>query len=84
MYVCVCPLSLTSEAIRYVGLEDNVAEHSGEREGIVALVPQRDVSVASLQAVQRQDPLTNKLIIVIIHSDPQHSQVRQDDLCSDR
>lgn len=77
MCVSVCvPVPLTSEAVRHVGLEDDLAEDGWQRLGLVALVPQRDVAVASLQAVQRQDALANQLVVVVVHGNAQHCQIR--------
>lgn len=73
--VRVCVL-LTSEAVGHVGLEDDLAEDGGQRQGLVALVPQRDVTVAGLQAVQWQDALANQLVVVIVDGDTQHRQIR--------
>lgn len=74
MSVCVCVL-LTSETVWHVSLEDDLAEDGGQREGLVALVPQRDVTVASLQTVQRQDALANQLVVVIVDGDAQYCQI---------
>lgn len=75
--VCVCvPVPLTSEAVGHVGLEDDLAEDGGQRQGLVALVPQRDVTVASLQAIQRQDALANQLVVVVVDGDAQYCQIR--------
>lgn len=71
---------LTSEAVRHVGLEDDLAEDGGQRERLVALVPQRDVAVAGLQAVQGQDALADQLVVVVVDGDAQHRQIRQDHL----
>lgn len=73
--VCV-GVPLTSKAVGHVGLEDDLAEDGGQRQGLVALVPQRDVTVASLQAVQRQDALTNQLVVVVVDGDAQYCQIR--------
>lgn len=77
------PVPLTSEAVGHVGLEDDLAEDGGQRQRLVALVPQRDVTVAGLQAVQRQDALANQLVVVVVDGDTQHRQVRQDHLGGD-
>ncbi|KAA8583377.1 hypothetical protein FQN60_015923 [Etheostoma spectabile] len=66
---------LTSEAVGHVGLEDDLAEDGGQRQGLVALVPQRDVTVASLQAVQRQDALANQLVVVVVDGNAQYCQI---------
>lgn len=71
---------LTPEAVGHVGFEDDLAEDGGQREGLVAFVPQRDVTVAGLQAVQRQDALADQLVVVVVHGQPQHRQIRQDHL----
>lgn len=68
-------VSLTSEAVGHVGLEDDLAEDCGQRQRLVAFVSQRDVAVASLQAVKRQDALPNQLIVVVVDCDAQHGQV---------
>ena len=73
--MCVC-VSLTSEAVGHIGLEDDLAEDGGQRQGLVALVPQRDVTIASLQAIQRQDALTNQLVVVVVNCDAQYCQIR--------
>lgn len=73
--MCV-PVPLTSEAVGHVGLEDDLAEDGGQRQGLVALVPQRDVTVASLQAIQRQDALANQLVVVVVDCDAQYCQIR--------
>lgn len=73
--VCVC-VALTSEAVGHVGLKDDLAEDGGQRQGLVALVPQRDVTVAGLQAVQWQDALANQLVVVVVDGDAQHRQIR--------
>lgn len=73
MRACVL---LTSEAVGHVGLEDDLAEDGGQRQGLVALVPQRDVTVAGLQAVQWQDALANQLVVVVVDGDAQHRQIR--------
>lgn len=73
---CVCvPVPLTSKAVGHVGLEDDLAEDGGQRQGFVALVPQRDVTVASLQAVKRQDALANQLVVVVVDGDAQYCQI---------
>ena len=66
---------LTSKAVGHVCLEDDLAEDGGQRQGLVALVPQRDVTVASLQAVQRQDALTNQLVVVVVNGNAQDRQI---------
>ena len=38
------------------------------------------MSIACLEAVQRQNPLADQLVVVVIHGDPQDSQVREDHL----
>lgn len=75
MRVCV-PVPLTSEAVGHVGFEDDLAEDGRQRQRLVALVPQRDVTVASLQAVQRQDALANQLVVVVVDGYAQHCQIR--------
>lgn len=76
-YIKCCNLcvSLTSEAVGHVGLEDDLAEDGGQRQRLVAFVSQRDVAVASLQAIKRQDALPNQLIVVVVDCDAQHGQV---------
>lgn len=69
------PAALTSEAVGHVGLEDDLAEDCRQRQRVVAFVPQGDVTVASLQAVQRQDALANQLVVVVVHCDAQHRQI---------
>lgn len=71
---------LTSKTIRHICFKHNVAENGGKRERFVALIPKGDVSVTCLQPIQRQDPLTNQLIIVIIHCYSQDSKIREDNL----
>lgn len=71
---------LTSKTIRHVCFKHNVAENRGQREWFVALIPKGNVSVTCLQPIQRQDPLTNQLIIVIIHCYSQDSKIREDNL----
>lgn len=73
MYVFLS--SLTSKAVGYVGLEDDLAEDGGQRQGLVAFVPQGDVAVASLQAIQRQDALPDQFVVVVVHSNAQHCQI---------
>lgn len=73
---CVCVyVPLTSEAVGHVGLEDDLAEDGGQRQGLVSLVPQRDVTVASLQAIQRQNALANQLVVVVVDGDAQYCQI---------
>lgn len=38
------------------------------------------MSIACLEAVQGQNPLADQLVVVIIHGDPQDSQVGEDHL----
>lgn len=71
---------LTSKTIRHVCFKHNVAENRWKREWFVALIPKGNVSVTCLQPIQRQDPLTNQLIIVIIHCYSQDSKIREDNL----
>lgn len=76
MCVCVCAgVPLTPETVGHVGLEDYLAEDGGQRQRLVALVSQRDVTVASLQAIQGQDALANQLVVVIVDGDAQYSQI---------
>lgn len=72
--------SLTSKTIRHICFKHNVAENCWKREWFVALIPKGNMSVTCLQTIQRQDPLTNQLIIVIIHCYSQDSKIREDNL----
>lgn len=36
--------------------------------------------VSRLQSVQRENPLSNQLIVVIVHGHPEHSEVWEDHL----
>lgn len=71
---------LTSKTIRHICFKHNVAENCWKREWFVALVPKGNVSVTRLQTIQRQDPLTNQLIVVIIHCYSQDSEIRENNL----
>ena len=73
---------LTSEAVGDVDLEVEPAEQHGQRHGEVALCAERDVPVAGLEAVQRQDPLAQHLAVLVVHADTQHGQVRQHHLAA--
>lgn len=73
--MCFPFFPFTSKSIWNVGLEDDLAEDGGQRQRFVSLVPQRDVAVAGLKAIQRQDPLANQLVVVVIHRDPQHCKI---------
>jgi len=73
-------VGLTAEAVGHVGLQDDLAEDGGQRQRLVALVPQRDVAVAGLQAVEGQQALANQLVVVVVDADAQHRQVREDHL----
>lgn len=77
-------VSLTSKPIRHVCFKHNVAENRWERERLVALVPKGNVSVTCLQTIQGQDPLTNQLIVVIVHCYPQDGEIREDHLESQK
>lgn len=71
---------LTSKTIRHICFKHNVAENRWKREWFVAFIPKWNVSVTCLQTIQRQDPLTNQLIIVIIYCYSQDSQIRKNNL----
>lgn len=75
-----CSSLLTSEAVGHVCFEDDVAEDSGQRQGFVVLVSQGDVPVTRLQSVQRENSLSNQLIVVIVHGHPEHGEVWEDHL----
>lgn len=69
---------LTSEAVRHVCFEDNVAEDGGQRQRFVVLISQGDVPIARLQSIQRENPLSDQFTVVIVHGHPEHRQIRQD------
>lgn len=71
---------LTSEAVGHVCFEDDVTEDGGQRQRFVIFISQRDVSVTRLQAVQRQDSLSDQFIVIIVHSHSEDRQVWEDNL----
>lgn len=66
---------LTTKAVGHIGLKDDLAEDGGQWEGLVAFIPQWNVPVAGLQAVQGQDTLSNQFVVIVVHSDAQNRQI---------
>lgn len=71
---------LTGQLFRYVDLQLNVAKEHGQGHGKVALGPEGNVSVARLQVLEGQDPLTQHLVVVVVDGKPEHGQFRQNNL----
>lgn len=67
--------ALTTKAVGHIGLQDDLAEDGGQWEGLVAFIPQWNVAVAGLQAVQGQDALSNQLVVIVIHCNAQNRQI---------
>lgn len=75
---------LTFETIRNVDFELNVTEKHGQRHGEVGFSAEGDVAISSLQSVERQDTLAQQLATLIVHTKPQHCQVGQYNLLTDK
>lgn len=70
-----CDAGLTTKAVGHIGLKDDLAEDGGQWEGLVAFIPQWNVPVAGLQAVQGQDALSNQFVVIVVHGDAQNCQI---------
>ena len=70
----------TIEAVRNVDLQLDIAEQHGKRHGEVALCPEGDVPVAGLQVLEGQDSLAQHLVVVVVHSEPEHGELRKNNL----
>ena len=67
--------SHTSQAIRNVNLEFDVAEEHREGHGKVPFSPKRNVSVPSHETIQGQDSLTEHFSVLIVHAEAEHSEI---------
>ena len=51
---------------------------------LLCLLPEGNVPVALLEVVEGEDPLAEELVAVVVHPDPQDSQLGEDHLWSER
>lgn len=80
MFSCPSSVAFTSEAIWHICFEHDVAEDGWQRQGLVALIPKGDMPVSCLETIQRQYPLANQLVVIVVNSYPQDSKVWENHL----
>lgn len=68
----------TSQPVRDVDFEFNVAKEHGEGHGEVGFRPEGNVAVSGLEAVQRENPLTQELAVLVVNAKTEDGQVRED------
>ncbi len=69
-----------AEAVGDVDFKLDLAEQHGQSHWEVALRSQRDVPVAGLEILEREDPLSEHLVVVVVDGESQHGQLWQNNL----
>ena len=70
-YTCTCTFKLIRDPVFHF----DVDKQHGERERMVVLVTQRDVSESRADVVHREAALTNQLAVVVKHGHSQNGQL---------